>query len=138
MINNSYTALTKMLMDNEALTSQLGVFLSSSGNPTEIPLIKGGILEESQTQLPAVTFRVDTSNYIKTLKDQFFIVTVHAETEQESFNIAQTIINEFNECDSGVEGYQARTTCRIIGNSIDPTSKEVSTPIEFRIVNIFN
>ncbi len=131
MITDSYTAMTALLQDNTTITAMLGTYKG-----TAIPLIKGGVLPESETNMPAITFRVDTNQRTHFLDDQYFIVNCFASNERDSYILAKTIIDEYNECSNVSDGYNSRTSCRIIGNSIDPTANEINTPIEFRIVNI--
>lgn len=132
MISDPYTALTALLMSNSTLTALLSTFKG-----TAIPLIQGGELEEQETGLPAITFTVEPSsiqNY--TVGDYNFLINVYAEDARESFIVANTLIDEFNGCQGPVDGYFTQTTCNILTQVVDPTSKEVNTPIAFRLVNI--
>jgi len=103
---------------------------------TSIPLIKGGILAESETDLPAVTFDVEPSTKKNFLGNDFFLINVYAATARDSYLVAKTIIDEFNQCQNVISGYNAYTTCSILTQVTDPTSKEVNTPVEFRLVNM--
>jgi len=113
------------------LTALLGVYQG-----TVIPLIKGGILPETETGLPALTFDVEPSTKTNFLSDNNFLINVYAETARESYLVAKTIIDQFNQCQNVVSGYNAYTTCSILTQVTDPTSKEVNTPVEFRLVNM--
>lgn len=137
MISDPYTALNALLQNNSNLTSLLGRYLLPNGNPGTIPLIKGGELAEKETDLPAITFSIEPSFVQKkALGDYNFLINVYAEDARESFLVASTIIEEFNECQTPIDGYFTQTTCNILTQVIDPTSKEVNTPVEFRLVNI--
>ncbi len=136
LITDSYTAMYALLQDNTTITAMLGKFLLPNGSAGTIPLIKGGVLAEKETDLPAITFRVDTNQRTHFLDDQYFIVNCFASNEQDSYILAKTIVDEYNECSNVSDGYNSRTTCRIIGDVPDPTANEINTPIEFRIVNI--
>ena len=120
-----------MLQSNTALTSMLGHYIGTS-----IPLIKGGILAETETDLPAITFYGTPGDTDQSVSNYFFTINCYASTERDSYLLALKVIEEFNECDSGLNGYFARTTCNIITSIPDPSGKEVNTPINFRIVNI--
>ncbi|MCP4986046.1 MAG: hypothetical protein GY928_08240 [Colwellia sp.] len=131
MITDSYTAMCAILQDNTNITSLLGTYKG-----TAIPLIKGGVLPESETNMPAITFRVDKGKRTHFLDDQYFIVNCFASNERDSYLLAKAIIDEFNEESVVVDGYNARTTCNTVGEPVNPTANEINTPIEFRIVNI--
>jgi len=132
LINDPYTALTALLHGNSTLTALLGTYQGGS-----IPLIKGGILAESETDLPAIAFDLEPSviqNY--TLGDYHFLINVYAATGRDSFLVANTLMEEFNGCQTPINGYFTQTTCSILTQVTDPTSKEVNTPVEFRLINI--
>lgn len=131
MIIDPYTALNGILQSNTALTSMLGHYAG-----TTIPLIKGGILAETETALPAITFYANAGETEQVVSNYFFTINCYATNERDSYLLALKIIEEFNECDSGFNGYFARTTCNIITSIPDPQRKEVNTPVSFRIVNI--
>lgn len=131
MISDSYTAMKYILQTNTTITDLLGVYIG-----TAIPLIAGEVLEEVETDLPAIVYTVDFNERTQILDDQYFIVNCYAATKRESFILAKTIVDEFNECDNNANGYYARTTCKIQGNVGSPDNSEYNTPVEFRIVNI--
>ena len=125
------TALNIMLNTKSSITSVLG----HRQGPT-IPLIQYGVLPEVETALPCITFYSNSGDWDQCLRDYRFTINCYAETLFESEALAMQIMEEFNEQDSGVSGFFARTTCSIIGSIPDPTRNEVNTPIDFRIVNI--
>ena len=131
MISDSYTALNALLASNSTLTALLGVY-----GGTSIPLIKGGILAEVETDLPAIVFEVEPSTKTNFLANDFFLINVYAQTSRESYLVAKTIIDEFNQCQNVTNGYNAYTTCSVLTQVTDPTSKQVNTPVEFRLVNM--
>jgi len=130
-ISDSYTALNALLQGNSTLTALLGTYTGTS-----IPLIKGGILAESEGNLPAIAFDVEPSLKTHFMNDDNFLINVYAATARESYLVAKTIIDQFNEAQTPVDGYFTNTTCNILTQVTDPTSKEVNTPVSFRLVNM--
>ena len=130
LISDPYTALSAILKTNTTITSLLGTFIDSA-----IPLIQGGVLAEHEINLPAITFYASNLNALQVATDTLFVVNCYAGTERESFILAQTLIKELNEVDSGIDGYMARTTARIIGSVPNPQEREINTPVEVRIYN---
>jgi hypothetical protein len=121
-----------LLLGNSTLTALLGKFTNGT-----TPLIEGGELAEVETDLPAIVFLVEPSNKQKqTLGDYNFLLNVYGATARESFIVANTIIEEFNGCQNPINGYFTQTTCSILTQVVDPSSKEVNTPVTFRIINI--
>ena len=133
MINDPFTVLNAILQSNTTITAMLGVYQNTS-----IPLIMGGVLAETETDLPCITFYPNNADPIQILNNDTFTVNCYAETLRDSYLLARTVVDQLNEEDSGVDGYQARTTAKILTSIPDPTAKEVNTPVEVRIVNIFN
>jgi len=131
LISDSYTALNALLQGNSTLTALLGKYTGTS-----IPLIKGGILAEQEGNLPGIAFEVEPSTKEHFLGNDFFLINVYAATSRESYLVAKTLIDQFNECQNVIVGYNAYTTCNILTQVTDPTSKEVNTPISFRLVNM--
>lgn len=132
MITDPYTALTALLFSNTTLTAMLGT--TKTGG---IPLIVGGELAEIETSLPAIVFLVEPSSKQKqTLGSYTYLINVYGKNARESFLVANTLIEEFNGCQTPIDGYFTQTTCSILTQVVDPSSKEVNTPVEFRLVNI--
>ena len=130
-ISDPYTALKYMLQNNSTLTALLGKF-----EGTSIPLIEGGVLPEQETDLPAIVFEGEPSSKLNFLGNFNFLLNVYTSTAREGWLIANTIIDEFNQCQTPIDGYFTQTTCNILTSVIDPTSKEVNTPVEFRLINM--
>lgn len=131
LISDSYTALTAILQSNTTLTALLGTYQGTS-----IPLIKGGVLAEQETDHPKLIFRSSGSDKENFLKDDKFIINCVALTEREAFLVATTLIDEFNQCQNPINGYFVQSTCRIIGGIPNPTDKGINVPVDFRIVNM--
>lgn len=130
-ISDSYTFLSAILLNNTNITSKVSVF-----KDTSIPLIQGGVLAETETNLPAITFNVDDNTRTYFLDEQFYIIGCHAENQRDCYLLAKTIIDEFNQCDIGFDGFSAKITCRLLGGTPDPQARQITIPVEFRIVNI--
>jgi hypothetical protein len=140
LINSPVTALKAILFNNSNITSLLGHYQG-----TTIPLIKSGILPEVETALPCITFYMNNHDPENFLNDITFTVNCYAgnsagqyDAYDNSNDLAEVVVKELNQCDSGIDGYQARTTARILTTVPDPSGNEVNTPVEIRIVNIFN
>ncbi len=131
MINNAYVALNALLAGNTTLTALLGTYKGTS-----TPLIKGGAIAESETDLPAIEFEVEPSTKQHFLGDYNFLLNIYTKTAVEGFIIGQTILDQFNESQTPIDGYFTNTTCNILTQVVDPTSKQVNTPMSFRIVNM--
>lgn len=131
MINEPYTALNYILQNNSTITSLLGVYQG-----TTIPLIKGGVLPETETDLPCIVFNNDSYEPNFNNQDSLFTVNCYAETERESFILARTVVNELQSNQTTANGYPVTTTARILAVIPDPTAKEVNTAVEVRLFNI--
>jgi len=138
MITNPAVALAAMLMSNTVITGLVGKM-----NGGTIPFIKHGIISESEGNLPAIGFYLNSGDTTQCLNDYRFTVNCYAgnspnmfDASEKSLELAMAVVNEFNEASSGIDGYNARTTCSIIFSLPDPNGKQVNTPIDFRIVNI--
>ena len=131
MINDPYTFLNAVLQSKTAITSLLGVYQG-----TTIPLIKGGILAESETDLPAITFYNNISDNMDNYEDSSFTVNCYAETERESFILARTVLKELQQHQETIGSYSATITGNIITSIPDPTANEVNTAVEIRLFNI--
>jgi len=130
-ISDPYTALNAILQGNTAITDLLGHYQGTS-----IPLIKGGVLPETETALPCITFYNNSMDTNRSIEDATFTINHYASTERESFLLARTTVSEFNGGQSHANGYPITTTCRIIAQIPDPTAKEVNTAVEIRLYNI--
>jgi hypothetical protein len=133
LINDPYTALKAILQSNTTITDLLDNYAGTS-----IPLIAYGTLGEVEQGLSALVIYPNTSDPEYFLNDDVFTCDCFAAKTYDSFQLAKTIVKELNQCDSGINGYQARTTARILTSIPDPSAKETNTPVEIRIVNIFN
>lgn len=131
MTNDPYTALNLILQSNSNITSLLGKYQG-----TDIPLIKGGILAETETGLPAIVFNND--NFIPkfNIEDSVFTVNCYATTERDSFLLAKTVTKELQANQTTANGYPVTTSARILAVIPDPASKEVNTAVEVRLFNI--
>lgn len=131
MISDPYTALNQILQSNTAITSLLGTYTG-----TTIPLIKGGVLAESEGNLPAIAFYNNSLDTDYNIEDTTFTINCYAETERESFLLARTIVKELNGGQSFADGYPITTTCSILATIPDPSSREINTAVEMRLYNI--
>ena len=131
MIGDAWTALNGLLLGNTTLTALLGTY-----NGTSIPLIIGGVLPETEAGLPALVFEGEPSSKEFFLGNYTFLINVYAATARESWLVANTIIEEFNQCQNPINGYFTQTTCSILTQVVDPTNKEANTPVSFRLVNM--
>ena len=131
MINDPYTALNAILQGSTAITDLLGHYQG-----TTIPLIKGGVLPETETDLPCLTFYNNAMDSEGKIEDTTFTINCYADTERNSFLLARTIVSEFNGGQSYSNGYPITTTCRITAQIPDPTANEVNTAVEIRLYNI--
>jgi len=136
LISDAWTALNALLQGNSNITSLLGKYLLPNGTPGTIPLIKGGILAEKETDLPAIVFEGEPSSKLNFLGNFSFLINVYTATAREGFILSSTIMDEFNQCQTPIDGYFTQTTCNILTQVTDPTSKEVNTPVEIRLINM--
>lgn len=135
-ISDPYTALNAILQGNTNITSLLGKYLLPDGTPGTIPLIKGGVLAETETDLPCITFYTNSLNTDRKIEDASFTINCYADTERNSFLLARTIVSELNGGQSFANGYPITTTCNIVATIPDPTANEVNTAVEMRLYNI--
>jgi len=131
LISNSFDALAHLFHNNSNVTSLLGKFQGTS-----IPLVVGGEMAETETDLPAIIYYPENGNPTLYLRDQRFLVNCYAATTREAFILSQTLIDEFNDTQYIADGYPIKINCNSLITVIDPQSKEVNTPVEFRVVNI--
>ena len=130
-ITNPYVALTYLLKNNSSITDLLGVF-----NGTTTPLITGGVLAETETDLPAIVFKAEPVIETEYLTDNQFLINCYASTEVEAYTVAYEIIKQFNQAQHVADGYNCYTTCEIITSVVDPDSKEANVPVVFRLVSM--
>ena len=131
MISNSYDALAHLFFNNTAVTSQLGFFQGTS-----IPLIVGGEIAKQETALPCIAYYPENGEPILYLRDQEFIVNCYGVNTRESYLLSQTLIEEFNNAQYIADGYPIRLNCNTLITVVDPGTKQVNTPVEFRVVHI--
>ena len=131
MINDPYTALNYILQSNTAITSLLGKYTG-----TTIPLIKGGVLAETETALPCIVFYNDNHDEDFNLSDSNFTVNCYAKTERDSFLLARTVVKELKGSQNTALGYPVTITARILATIPNPIAKEVNTAVEIRLFNI--
>lgn len=131
MISDPYTALNAILQSNTAITSLLGVYQG-----TTIPLIKGGILAKTETDLPAIEFYNNSLETNRDIEDTAFTINCYAETEKEAFNVARTVVKELNGGQSHVGSYCVTTTCNMTATVPDPAANEVNKIVEIRLYNL--
>jgi hypothetical protein len=130
-ITEPYTALKALLFGNSTLTALLGKFTNGT-----TPLIEGGILPEVEDDLPAIVFEIDPSVKTNFLGDYNFLLNVYGATLRDATLVALTLIDEFNGCQTVVNGYFTQTTCSILTSVVDPSGKEVNVPVVFRLINM--
>lgn len=131
MINDPYTKLNQILVNNTAITSLLGFYQGTS-----IPLIKGGILAETETALPAITFYANSHDSYVNNNDSLFTINCYAKEERDSFLLAKIVVDELKGLQDCEDGYAVTCTPRIITGIPDPVAKEVNTAVEVRLFNI--
>lgn len=131
MINDPYTALNAILQSNATITSLLGVYQG-----TTIPLIKGGILAETETDLPCITYYNNNNDIEGGRESSIFTVNCYAETERESYLLARTVLNELVNNQETHGAYSATITGNILTSIPDPTANEVNTAVEIRLFRI--
>lgn len=131
MINDPYTKINQILQSIPAITSLLGKYQG-----TTIPLIKGGVLPETETDLPAITFYNNSHDSEFNNNDTFFTVNCYAKTERESFLLAKTVVDQLKGLQHCDDGYPVTLYPRIITAIPDPINKEVNTAVEVRLYNI--
>jgi hypothetical protein len=129
--NDPYTALNALLQNNSNITSLLGTYQGGS-----IPLIKGGVLAETETDLPAITFYSSSLDKNFNQRESVFTLNCYANTERNSFLLASTIIDEYQSWFGVSNGYNMMTQARILSVIPDPTANEVNTAVEIRLINI--
>ena len=131
MISDAFTALNALLQSNTNITSLLSTYQG-----TAIPLIKGGVLPESETSLPALTFYHNGQEKNFNQRLTTFTINCYAETTRESFLIAQTIVNEYQSWFGVIAGYNLQTRANILATIPDPTANEINTAVEIQLTNI--
>ena len=137
MISNSFDALAHLFFNNTAVTSQLGFFIDIPNNGyTAIPLIVGGEIAEQEDGLPCIEYYPENGDPILYLRDQKFLVNCYGRNTRESYLLSQTLIEEFNDAQYIADGYPIRLNCNTLITVVDPGTKQVNTPVEFRVVHI--
>lgn len=136
-ISDPYTALKYILQNNTEITSLLGKYIDpTTGTKTTIPLIYGGVLDATQTDLPCIGYYNNNMDTNRSIEDSTFTLNCYAGTDRASFLLAKTIVNQLNGGQSFANGYSVTTTCKILGSVPDPQSKEVNTVVEIRLFNL--
>ena len=131
MINDPYTALNYILQSNTTITALLGHFQGGT-----IPLIQGGVLAETEIDLPCIVFYNDNHTEDFNLSDSNFTVNCYAKTERDSFLLARTVVKELKGNQNIALGYPVTITARILATIPNPIAKEVNTAVEIRLFNI--
>lgn len=131
MINDPYTFLNAVLQSKTAITSLLGHYQG-----TNIPLIKGGVLPEVETDLPCITFYTNSSDQMDNTDYTSFTVNCYAETERDSFLLARTVLKELQQHQETFGSYSATITGNILTSIPDPNANEVNTAVEIRLFKI--
>lgn len=131
MINDPYTALSAILQNNTNITDLLGKY-----EGTNIPLIKGGVLPETEIQMPCIVFYNNSLESNFNNNDSFFTVNCYAEEDRDSFLLANTVVNELKGLQTTADGYPVTVQARIITAVPSPTDREVNTAVEVRLFNI--
>ena len=131
MIDDPFTKLNQILQDTPAITELLGTYQGST-----IPLIKGGILAETETDLPAITFYNNNHESYFTDNDSVFTINCYAATSRESFRLAKTVVDSLKGLQDSTGGYSVTLTPRILTSIPSPTDREVNTAVEVRLFNI--
>ncbi len=130
----------KLLAQFPEITDLLGKYLLPDGTPGTIPLIKGGVLPETETDLPCIVYNVEPGKRIKAHKYQYFLLKCCAgdtinmkDSEAKSYELAETVESKLN----GFHGFAGTTpvsaSVSILGQQVDPDSRQSITPIEVRL-----
>ncbi len=135
-IDDPYTAVSSILQGNSNITSLLGKYLLPNGNPGTIPLIKGGILAETETDYPRILYHNDPMNIDRKIENSTFQLNCLAKTSRDSFILARTIIKELNGGQEFADGYASTIKCSMLGQNPDPTAKAINTVVEMQLFNI--
>jgi len=131
LANDPYTALNGILQSITNITDLLGFY-----EGTSIPLIKGGVLAETETQMPCITFYNNSYESEFNNNDSLFTVNCYAEEDRDSFLLANTVVSELKGLQTTAGGYPVTIQARIIASVPNPTAKEVNTAVEVRLFNI--
>ena len=111
MINDPMTAMYAILTNNTTITNMLGKKINSN-----IPAIFYGVIPKMESNLSALSFYLTGYLPDQELRDVIFTVNCFAgntndnsyDAVRNSFLLAETLVNELNGCDSGINGYTAR------------------------------
>lgn len=129
-VDNVYSALVKALMTEPSIASQLGVF-----NGGSVPLVKAGVLAESEEDLPAITMRMEILDELnKEYGDESFILLVSAETEIEATKVARSIIKIWGDGAVNVDGFAMSITSSGLGSAVSPTANSIGVPVSMRVI----
>jgi hypothetical protein len=129
-VNNVYSALKKALQENAVISPLLGVY-----GGTSIPLVSCGVLAETETDLPALTMRMEILDELNTTYgDESFIILVSAETEIQATIVARAIINEWGDGAVNVDGFAMSLTSNGLGSVVNPTANSIDIPISMRVI----
>ena len=131
MINDPYTALRYILQSNTEIASLLATYKG-----TNIPLIAGGGLPETQTDLPAIVYYNNTIDLNHKIEDSTFTINCYAKTDRESLLLARTVVKELDRKQDFSNGYPVSMTCKILATIPNPNDNEVNTAVEMRLYNI--
>ncbi len=135
--------MNRLLTDNVNITTLLGKYLLPDGTPGTIPLIKGGILAESETDLPCITYNAEQGDKNKANKNQRFLLNVYAgntinmlDAELNSYTVAATIQDQLDGFHGFAGNVPVSVTASILGAVPDPAANQVNTPVEVRLNKI--
>lgn len=119
-----------MLRNNAAISSLLANFKGTS-----TPLVKVGVLPEVEDALPAITITIDNMLALDPVySDETFIVNCFAATLIESSILARTIIDELDDSLISVDNYSMWFSSSGLGAVVNPTAKEINTPLTMRVI----
>ncbi len=128
--DNIYSGLIAITRANTAISSQLGFYPNST-----IPIVQAGVLDESVTALPAITIRMESlAELNKKVGDVNFILNCFGSNEIESFKLANTLIEEWDDTTVTFDGWSMQLTASAISSVVNPVAKEVNTPVAVRVV----
>ncbi len=129
-VDNIYSALVKVLAQNTNISSPLATYPNSA-----VKIIQPGVLAEQVTGRPAITLRSESMGRIDYIYgNETFIVNHFAIDEITSGNLARTTMKELDDTNITIDGFSMRFAVNGIGSFVDPTAKEINTPVSIRVV----
>ena len=129
-VDNVYSALVTALQENTVISPLLGHFLGGTK-----PLVKAGVLAETETGLPALTLRMENMDELnKAYGDESFIILVSASTEIQATKVVRAIITEWGDGAVNIDSYSMSLTSTGLGSNPSPTANSINIPVLMRVI----